>query len=132
MKEAYICDRCGGHINRATMQCEYCGTRFREENDNVIRIETFRNPVREFSVKAVIPDFYVREMGCEAASRICMNELTQKMAECLPQLMNVRVEMISAQNLVAATATLKGIVPVETGGLCKTEVFKDVMGQRNS
>lgn len=128
MKKAYICDRCGGHINRATMQCEYCGTRFREENDNVIRIETFRNPVREFSVKAVIPDYYVREMGCETASRICMNELTKKMAECLPQLMNVRVEVIPTQNLVAATATLKGIVPVETTRLPEIEVFRDVMG----
>ena len=125
MKEAYICDRCGGHINRATMQCEYCGTRFKEENDNVIRIETFQNPVREFSVKSAIPNHVVEEMGCEAASRICMRELTNKMAECLPQLMNVRVQRISAQNIVVATATLKGIVPVETGG------FKNVMGQRN-
>lgn len=43
--DKYICPCCGGRINRASMTCEYCGTGFKEENDNLIRIETFQNPV---------------------------------------------------------------------------------------
>lgn len=46
--EKYICDCCGGQINRATMKCEYCGTAYRDTfEDRLVRIETYdRCPVK--------------------------------------------------------------------------------------
>ena len=41
----YIFPCCGGRINRASMTCEYCGTGFKVEHDQLFRIETFQNPV---------------------------------------------------------------------------------------
>lgn len=46
--DKYICSCCGGKIDKSTMKCDYCGTQYKMENDNVvIRVETFQNPTRE-------------------------------------------------------------------------------------
>lgn len=41
----YICPCCGGHINQLKLQCEYCGTQFEDENNPLLRVETFTSPV---------------------------------------------------------------------------------------
>lgn len=43
--DKYICECCGGKINPRTLKCEYCDTEYKREGDDIIRIETFRNPV---------------------------------------------------------------------------------------
>lgn len=53
--DKYICQCCGGKINRNTMICEYCGTQYKKENNNVLRIEQYTAPVREFAARTAIP-----------------------------------------------------------------------------
>ena len=53
--DKYICQCCGGKINRETMTCEYCGTQYKKENNHVLRIEQYTAPVREFAARTAIP-----------------------------------------------------------------------------
>ena len=43
--KALICTQCGGRIDPKTNTCEYCGTKFKVDNDKVISVETYTNPV---------------------------------------------------------------------------------------
>lgn len=54
--DKYICQCCGGKIDRASMTCEYCGTQYKEENNNVFRVEHVELPVREFATRVNIVD----------------------------------------------------------------------------
>ncbi len=56
--DKYICQCCGGKIDRETMTCEYCGTQYKKENDNVFRIEHCTLPVREVATCVNITDNY--------------------------------------------------------------------------
>lgn len=77
--EKYICECCGGHINPHTMKCEYCGTQYKKEHDNFIRIETFQNPVITLKSKVVID----RHVPLEIASKVALEELTRELAKNL-------------------------------------------------
>ena len=70
--DKYICSCCGGKINRITMTCEYCGTQYEEKHDNLIRIETFRNPVETLGCDIPIPTELFMELGAKKASEVVM------------------------------------------------------------
>ena len=81
--DKYICQCCGGRINKASMTCEYCGTGFKEENDNLIRIETFQNPVVTLgqSIRVNHRDFYESpEQIAEWAIKHLANEFAKVIA----------------------------------------------------
>lgn len=88
----YICPCCGGTINRASMTCEYCGTGFKEEHDNLIRIETFRNPVRTFEARVFIPDNWFSEFGVESVSKLAVEELVRELSKSIAPMMEVHNE----------------------------------------
>ena len=87
-----ICECCGGTINRATMTCEYCGTKYKEEHDEVIRIETFMNPVRTLQAQREIPDFELQYIGPKEMSEACLKSMAAELAECMIPYMRVQQE----------------------------------------
>ena len=88
----YICECCGGQINRSTMKCEYCGTAYKEEFDNVIRIETFRNPIREYKASIILPNEMVNQLGEKETANFATVSLVGKLAEALKENMILNVE----------------------------------------
>ena len=113
--DKYICECCGGKINRATMMCEYCGTQYKEDlvNDAVIRIETFHNPVDTLKASVIVPDEQIRLLGADDASEWVVRQLAHKFSEHISKYMVLenRFEPYERQHHV--TATVKMVIPKE-------------------
>ena len=109
----YICDCCGGKINPQTMECEYCGTQFREDflNDTVIRIETFKNPVETLKAAVVLPEEHVKAIGTEHASEFITKELSHKLSEGLAHYMVLENRFDPYRLVYVTSATVKVVVP---------------------
>ena len=121
MGNKYICECCGGKINRATMTCEYCGTQYKEDphRDGIIRVETFRNPIHTYVKLAKIPKEEIMRMsdsmGVEAATRhvtdCVMREMARQFAECIMQDMSMEYRNDTFSNQYIARGTIKVVSP---------------------
>ena len=89
MNEAYICPCCGGHVNPVTLKCEFCGVAFKKEGSDILRIETYRNPVRTFRAGVRLDRFLIHELGMEEASKIAVENLTKELSKSIPLCMTV-------------------------------------------
>ncbi len=83
--EKYVCDCCGGTINPLTMTCEYCGTKYKRDDDwaKPIRIETYQNPVRTYTARVGIDAYDVRNNDPEIISRIAVEELSRELSKVI-------------------------------------------------
>lgn len=72
------CPNCGGTVDRARMICEYCGTKFENTNQQVLRIEQVRNDVRILGMTTRVD----REL-LHLDSGIVMKEVKRQTAEQL-------------------------------------------------
>ena len=112
MKE-YICTHCGGHILPHNMKCEYCGTQYKFENDQIFRIETYQNPVETFTAAEVIPMEMMNVLGPEKAGEMAMRHLTNKLAQCIAPMMRVDTELDYKTCSQRIRATVKIVRPVK-------------------
>lgn len=107
--EKLVCECCGGQIDAATMKCRYCGTQYRDENDRIVRIETFRNPVKVFSASLLVEDDLMRRKdGAEYAVKMLANEL----AKSIPSVMEVRSEYDPIRMATKMQGIIKVVQPV--------------------
>lgn len=79
--EKYICEQCGGSINPVTMKCEYCGTQYKSHNNQIIRVETFYNPVKTLNAGCRISKFDVECIGADNAAKHITNRLSAMFAQ---------------------------------------------------
>lgn len=108
----YKCDCCGAPINPATMKCEYCGTQYQHRGGNVVRIETFRNPVHTLAVENKISMFDVKALGVEGATKAVMADMARQMAEALPAFMRIESAFDPATMYYRTRGTIKIVEPV--------------------
>ncbi len=106
----YKCSCCGGNINRATMICEYCGTRYKEEYGNVMRIETFRNPVHTIKTQLAIDDYALR-LSPKEYSEFAIRELVNQFAECIAPYMDIHYSHEYITGIAALEAQIKIVQP---------------------
>ncbi len=109
-----VCKCCGGTINRQTMKCEYCGTEYeRQGEDAVIRIETFRNPVRTFRACVSISDNDVTKSP-DLMSEVALRQLKTKLSEAIAS--NMVVDVVHDINYMTQKVygTIKIVEPVES------------------
>ena len=111
----YRCTHCGGHISLTTMKCEYCGTQYKIENNQILRIETFHNPVETFSAVEAVSKKMMLEMGAENASEYAMRHLASKLAECIPTAMQITTEFDRDRDVQMIRGTVKFVRPEQTG-----------------
>lgn len=99
----YVCPCCGGRINQASMTCEYCGTGFKKEHDNLIRVETFQNPVVTLgkSIRVNHRDMYTSP---EQMSEWAIKTLARDFAEAIAPYMDIeyRFDPFEAGNILDA------------------------------
>ena len=114
----YKCSCCGGHINRSTMICEYCGTRYEDNNGDVIRIETFQNPVRTLASQIAVDKFLAIKSPQEY-SEFAVKTLARQFADVIVPYMELQCldDPISLKLLLSAR--LKVIEPINKA----TDVF---------
>lgn len=112
MKE-YICSHCGGHVSPHNMRCEYCGTQYQFRDDQIIRIETFQNPVETFTCVEEMPMEMIHQLGAEKAGEMAIRHLSQKFAECIAPMMRIETEQNFQTCAQRIRATVKIIRPVQ-------------------
>ena len=89
--KSMICPQCGGAVNRATMICEYCGTRFRED-DSGVKIEVMRPGVRVLSATVEVPDEFMYSSPKEAAT-YAIDCMAEKFAELITPFIDVKMQV---------------------------------------
>ena len=89
--EEMKCKNCGATINPHTMKCEYCGTQYKRDCDNVLRIETFQNPCKVYKSQICIPIEHIKYMGEEESAKIAVKQLSRNLAEAIAP----NMEMVS-------------------------------------
>lgn len=110
--DKYICECCGGKINPRTMKCEYCDTEYKREGDDVIRIETFRNPVELFECAADIPrEMILRDPNM--ASRYACNTIARKLAESVMPYMMFETCEDPLHHQTRLTGMIRVVIPKE-------------------
>ena len=123
----YICPCCGGRINRASMTCEYCGTAFKEEHDNLIRIETFQNPVVTLGSSAFVShkDMY---MNPDQMAEHAIKQLAHNFAEVIAPYMDIeyRFDPFEAGHILDARIKIVNPIhkPNETMSQLKEECYR--------
>lgn len=83
-----VCPQCGGTVNRATMICEYCGTQFREER-NEIRVVAYNPRVHTLGANIIIPKELLIQSPKEA-SEFAIRRLSEEFASGIAQFMEVQ------------------------------------------
>ena len=117
MNEVYICQCCGGRIDPLTMICDYCGAAYKKDHDNVIRIETFHNPVQTFSAQVAVDPYLLRELGPEKASEVAMNQLVHELSKCIAPMMEVYSDYRIDSGTYVVNGRIKMVQPVHRGGV---------------
>lgn len=110
--EPLICKNCAGIINRKSMICEYCGTHYKLEHEELmpLMIEHYSSPVRVFNVKHavshelmhsgispdVIADHVMMNMRDQLAKAIsdCMEMETHFEPKTMQQIFTARIRIL--------------------------------------
>ena len=112
--EKYICQCCGGRINRYNMTCEYCGTQYKEQYNDVIRIETFHNPIQTLGAEVII-DRYMIETMKEDVGEYVMREISRKISNALLGLTQYDCEYNPMTMRYHVRGRAKVVVPKDRG-----------------
>ena len=72
--------------------CDYCGSKYKVDNDRVIRIETYQNSVRTLIVKTYVSDDVAKGIGEEKAAEYSIKNLTNNLAESLAPMLTIEKE----------------------------------------
>ena len=72
--------------------CDYCGSKYKANNEGVIRIETYQNPVRTLMAKMYMTDDAVKGIGEEKAAEYSIKNLSSNLAESLAPMLTIEKE----------------------------------------
>lgn len=108
------CTNCGAPINPKTMRCEYCGTQYKIDNEQIVRIETFQNPCKVYKSQMIIPDEHVRAIGENEMSRIAIRQLSQNLADAIAENMELTYEHEPMSMAHRCTARVRIVEPKYT------------------
>lgn len=91
------CTNCAGTINRATMTCEYCGTKFESlcrNNELFMVVEHQSSPVKVLQSQASIPAELLRDdcFAKDSVADMAMSEIRQQLAKALEDCMEITME----------------------------------------
>lgn len=94
--QALVCTECGGHIDRDTMTCRYCGIQYKLDQDMMpIMVSRFEPHMETLKASIFIPDIVVKlEMNRGAdmteITECAAKDLSRKLAEAIIPFMEVR------------------------------------------
>lgn len=94
--QALVCTECGGHIDRDTMTCRYCGIQYKLDQDMMpIMVSRFEPHMETLKARIFIPDYVVKsEMGrggdMTKLTEYAVKDLSRKLAEAIIPFMEVR------------------------------------------
>lgn len=94
--KALICKNCGGSINPKTLQCEYCGTQYREElrEDSILHIVFQSSPadIKALETRVSVSGDMMRNVPPERIAEFTMKEITHNLSKALAPFVEVVTE----------------------------------------
>ena len=87
------CQCCGAPINRRTMRCDYCGTQYQREENNIVLNYVVEHPnTHKIMAKVVVPDEII---AChpESATEYSLRKMREQIADSLLSYMKISIEM---------------------------------------
>lgn len=75
----YICTQCGGKIDVSRMQCEYCGTQYKNDDLRKVKFEVVRPGVNRIVAQVSVPHEVLRDP--EMARDYTLTELRNQLAD---------------------------------------------------
>ncbi len=93
------------------MICEYCGSRFEREGENVIKIEAYQNPIRTVQSKMVVNNEIIAETDGEMLGRYVTESLAHNLAKEVEKYMEVQVEADPVMGRAVAHARVRFVDP---------------------
>lgn len=112
--DKYTCECCGGHIDPYTMKCEYCGTQYKKENEQVYRIETYHANVQTFESVYNLPDEYLISHPKEA-SEIAIHHVANQLADIIAPYCEYAIEDDPFRRQKSIHARIKIVEPMNKG-----------------
>lgn len=85
----YICTQCGGQVDRLTLTCEMCGTKFKED-DGAIRFECVRPGVHVLGMRRELDDEAVRMLPPKEVAELVMQDICRELAQCIAPYVDVK------------------------------------------
>lgn len=90
-----VCERCGGAINPKTLTCEYCGTRYKEDRDELGHVHCIQTCPAKLSVLATKIEISNDDIVCmpqETLAEYTLNTMTKELAKSLVPYMKLETE----------------------------------------
>lgn len=113
--DKYICQCCGGKINPISLVCEYCGTQYKQEWDNIIKIETFQNPVKTIATRIhVSPDELINFAKDENFTKYLAQRLQRQIAEGISPFIKCEIEENYIAGGINISGYMRGVIPKHT------------------
>ena len=94
--QALVCTECGGHIDRDTMTCRYCGIQYKLDQDMMpIMVSRFVPHMETLKARIFIPEYMVKaemDRGGDMTklTEYAVKDLSRKLAEAIVPFMEVR------------------------------------------
>lgn len=104
------CECCGGTINSATGVCEYCGMRYKIEEEQLVRVETYHNPIRTYKALQEIPQEFM-QIDPEKASQHTVKMLARNLADAIAECMDLSTEYDPRRCVQRVTARIRIVEP---------------------
>lgn len=92
------------------LQCENCGTQYKFENEQIIRVEKFQNPVKIYTSGMEVS----KEMlsyDIEHSSEYCVKQLSHNLADAIASNMELTNEYNPLRNTYKMTARVRIVEP---------------------
>ena len=106
------CEFCGGLIDRKTKKCKFCGTEYIIKDDQVVRIETFHNPIKDITARICIDDYEARMVSDKQDfMEHCVRALAHQMAEQLYDCMWITTDYDVNHLRYIVDSRIKAVVP---------------------
>lgn len=109
------CTNCAGTINRATMTCEYCGTKYQYDSYGMrpLIIEHQTSPVRILETQATIPYELMRDdcLAKDSVADMAMSEIRNQLAKALEDCMEIEMHDDIREMRHVITARVRVLVP---------------------
>ena len=113
--KAMTCDNCGGTINRATMICEYCGTKYQFDDHGMrpLIIEQQTSPVKILKMETSIPEELLRNdcIARKSVADYAMKNIRDQLAKALEDCMEIEMHYDMRQMRQIITARVRVLEP---------------------
>ena len=110
----YVCTQCGGKVNRNTLICEMCGTRFKDmSTPELIRLEVERPGVHVLQSGFAVDKCLSEQIGATEISRIVIERMSHALADAIAPYMDVKWEDVPWQNEIRVRGRIRVLDPKE-------------------